>query len=405
MVLNTSCNTFVSSVIFYLLCFSSAQAEFDTSSNKTLEKRLHSIYVNHYQRPILDSQWFKILEGIDLQTHKVQHGDTLWLISKVYFGDGHYWSKLWSVNKNITNPHLIFEGDVIYFTSGSFNKAPSIRVEKTSTVNTISSSSPEDSGSSISDDDEARGYLAKPPMEIPDRFTESYVPVRTEEAPITFIPRPKLQFNSNFNLTKEILVAPIELVGRVRSLGQSRVISAEGSIVLVSARIGLIVGELYSVVESTEQAVNDGYPLYIRAVLRATKKLDDELFEAQVVQQFDPINIGDHISPYKLKVVNADVNLKEPKEVPIRIVRDNKSVWASGDVLFFKTIEGGSVELGDVIKINNKYTHDVEFYVSNGFIKVVSVSPPFATGVVVTSREDIRKNSVSSPTFTGWPDW
>ncbi|MCC6138751.1 MAG: LysM peptidoglycan-binding domain-containing protein, partial [Bdellovibrionaceae bacterium] len=118
----------ISSVLFCLLSFSNSFAEFDSSTNKTLEKRLHSIYVSHYARPVIDSDWFKILESIEVQKHTVQAGDTLWGISRVYFGDGNYWSKLWSVNKSITNPHLIFVGDVIKFRTGTFDNPPGIEI-------------------------------------------------------------------------------------------------------------------------------------------------------------------------------------------------------------------------------------------------------------------------------------
>ena len=399
MILNRSCNVFVSSVTFYLLCFSIAKAEFDTQSNKTLEKRLHSIYVQHYQRPIIDSDWFKVIEGIDLQTHKVQSGDTLWLISKVYFGDGHYWSKLWSVNKNITNPHLIFAGDTIHFTSGSFSQAPSIRVEKKITTNTISSTdSDELSQESYLDDGVGYGYLQKPLVPLPDIFNETYVPVKSEDSPITFVPRPKIQFRSDFHLTKEILVKPLNLVGRIRSLGSGRVITAEGSILLVQSKHEMTLGDVLSVVQTSEDSINEGYPIDIRASIQITKKISEQLYEARVLQQYDPINVGDRISDYRVKVVNADIPSQEPKEVPLHILRGTKSIWAAGDVLFFKAVAGSAIELGDILKISNKHTDDINFYISNGFVKVVSVSPPFATGVVISSREDIRTSSVSSPT-------
>ena len=47
-------------------------------------------------------------------TYVVVRGDTLWGLSEQVFGDGHYWPTLWSYNPQITNPHWIYPGDLVY---------------------------------------------------------------------------------------------------------------------------------------------------------------------------------------------------------------------------------------------------------------------------------------------------
>lgn len=44
----------------------------------------------------------------------VQEGDTLWDLCDLLFDNPWYWPTLWSFNPQITNPHWIFPGDVIY---------------------------------------------------------------------------------------------------------------------------------------------------------------------------------------------------------------------------------------------------------------------------------------------------
>ena len=48
------------------------------------------------------------------RTYTVRQGDTLWTIAQGLYNEAWYWPSLWSYNPQITNPHLIYPGDVIY---------------------------------------------------------------------------------------------------------------------------------------------------------------------------------------------------------------------------------------------------------------------------------------------------
>ena len=46
-------------------------------------------------------------------TYVVKTGDTLWDISKLFLKEPWYWPEIWYVNPQVSNPHLIYPGDVL----------------------------------------------------------------------------------------------------------------------------------------------------------------------------------------------------------------------------------------------------------------------------------------------------
>ncbi len=60
--------------------------------------------------------------------HVVVKGDTLWDISATFLKSPWQWPRVWSVNPQIDNPHLIFPGDVIYLVY--VNGKPQLRLER-----------------------------------------------------------------------------------------------------------------------------------------------------------------------------------------------------------------------------------------------------------------------------------
>lgn len=48
----------------------------------------------------------------------IQKGDTLWGLSEKFLNDPKYWPNLWSKNSRLTNPHLIYPGQLVRFKDG-----------------------------------------------------------------------------------------------------------------------------------------------------------------------------------------------------------------------------------------------------------------------------------------------
>jgi hypothetical protein len=83
------------------------------------------------------------LKGDAPLRYKVRKGDTLWGIANKFLKNPWFWPEVWDKNQKITNPHLIFPGDVLYIYQGKKQTrgrdtvtfrdrmVPQIRVERT----------------------------------------------------------------------------------------------------------------------------------------------------------------------------------------------------------------------------------------------------------------------------------
>ena len=95
--------------------------------NIELEMFLDRIFKANFDR-LSDERWGQITQSIQEDTYRIQVGDTLWDISVTFFGNGHFWPKLWQLNDSITNPHLIYPGQFLRFISGGVETAPYVEV-------------------------------------------------------------------------------------------------------------------------------------------------------------------------------------------------------------------------------------------------------------------------------------
>jgi nucleoid-associated protein YgaU len=76
-------------------------------------------------RPAMsDANWSKWAGPSIEKFYRVRRGDTLWTISERLFGTPYLWPKVWQLNAQFLNPHIIEVGQELQFIPGNTNSAP-----------------------------------------------------------------------------------------------------------------------------------------------------------------------------------------------------------------------------------------------------------------------------------------
>ncbi len=88
------------------------------SFNSDYEDWLHNIYLEFYEQAVPAQRWDGIVTSKNKDNYKVKPGDNLSQISANVLGSATYWPKLWAVNSQLSNPHLIAENTHLSLKAG-----------------------------------------------------------------------------------------------------------------------------------------------------------------------------------------------------------------------------------------------------------------------------------------------
>ncbi|MFT6069958.1 MAG: hypothetical protein ACJAT2_003475 [Bacteriovoracaceae bacterium] len=91
------------------------------------EKELMEV-AKYLEGKIPEDEWNEIATASKLERYVIQEGDWLWKICKKVFGSGFYYSKIWSLNPHIKNPHEIEPGMTLVFDTGDSTNLPEVQL-------------------------------------------------------------------------------------------------------------------------------------------------------------------------------------------------------------------------------------------------------------------------------------
>ena len=395
-----------------------------TSNNPSYEEQLHEIYTQFYSHKVSPEEWQGAVSNRPSDTYTIQKNDTLWDISRVVFNDPHFWPKLWSVNPNINNPHLIQPNDILGFMHGTENSPPAFTVIK-----------------------QKNGFKANPaPPKLPPELlkkiknikippVKKIQPVLNElpsslpfinlmqsndpTAPILHKPSEGYKIDAISNLTSYVSDSKIDSDGEIISTKRYGQYSFNyGERVILKMKGNIESGQTLRVIKNLGRLSPStlgvrgpfGHEISIQGEVKVIDKVPRSfnLYEAEVISSFKPISIGAFVQIQRPLTFNFNkTNIFGQSEAQIIGFASDYKYQPQGYPFAITYLNRGSssdltvnqmyqIRLNRSVRRGNKYPYDIKI----GELKIVHTEGRFATAIITYMTDPVKTGDYIIPIGT-----
>lgn len=390
--------------------------------NYELEQKLYEVYSKHLSRPLSNEQWQMMIGQRQIETYEIQNGDTLWDISETFFGDGHFWPKIWSLNTGILNPHLVEPGYVIKFMLGSEVDAPAFAITEGGKQE-VKPETLEQQYSELSEEGidipppaiESRPVLKRFPPSL-KAWQPSFLEQGYDEVGFSYEKRPIVDVKDLFIVDSIVSDFPLVEIGKINEVDTGGEIATTyqhvfvelpksrynlGKVFIVARQADSVHQENKFIAKPVDSRV--GYRVQVEGKIKLVDLMhstndDKDLFRALVVNAVNPIRLGSTL--YEGEIPVSLFNMKGPqKNIVAQIIggekSDNRNLYSERSIIFLNKGRISGLEIGDILPVranrkirfkNSKIKIDKE---ALGFVKIVHVQQYFSTAVVVSALQHI----------------
>lgn len=396
---------------------------------------------------IPENEWQEIAGDSKLDKYVVQEGDWLWKIAQQLFGSGFYYSKIWSLNPQITNPHEIEPGMVLVFNSGDSDQLPEVKLgvfeDNPLQADDVRAQKKffdfKDFGDNTKPEwiDERANLKRKGTFfqYISEETYDDLVSIgknqlvteyRNYEPPATdiSIEEPGENYDEDgfdknsritFNIKEGYFLNTFLTTNIVQDLGEIVASDSERTFLQKYERIYLDFDESVKVKPGDKFSVylpegkvkhqisdRSGFRYTIAAQVRAIKKINDK-WEAEVFEISGLVRRGSRLTVYTPKIakISQTFNRRNIEAALIGSFRPTAGGLSFGDVVYLDRGRADGVEMGNVFEIYNffdpatgrRITRDPTYKI--GEVTVITLSDNFATALITNSIDAIDQGMIA----------
>lgn len=438
-----------------------AKASTDQSKNVsdekvTLDKNLFNVgkeekelleLAKFVEKKIPNEEWNELATAAKVDKYVVQEGDWLWKISQNLFGSGFYYSKIWSMNPQITNPHEIEPGQVLVFSTGSESAFPKVAFGSfedegggRASVQVASSGAFSSYGEDIRSNwlrerrklvDKGAFFQSLTESTYDDVLSMTEVELNTDykkytppiskiiiEEPsqeydkdgVSTVEKQEIAVSQGFYLNTFLTTNLIQDFGYISDKRNESVFVQKGEMVYVKFDKSLQVrpGDQFSIYEpagkvSHEISDREGLRYTITGQIKAVREFEDNKWEVKVTDLIGTVERGARVSVYTPKIAKIfkTYNSRRIEAAMIGCFKDQERGLSLGDVIYLDRGRVDGVELGNVFELysfmdrgTGKKISSQPTYVK-GEATVITVTDNFATAVISYSVNEMGVGDIA----------
>jgi hypothetical protein len=358
------------------------------------------------------------------ENYKIQKGETLWSLSQMLYGDGNYWPRVWSQNRELTNPHLVRPGHHLQFLMGSEDDTPAFRFSEDNEPVSGLERTAGPGGQNPIVDIPPPEVPPKPVLKVPNSFPEwqsVYKQKVQEFTDYSGLDYKRMGVANRYFLRAWVQEEPINSLGKYQENDTEAGLPLPNQYVYVKMKKGTAAqGQKYLIVRDQGQLkrMNSAWKgndkarlIQVSAEVELTEKVaanykrsrDKEDYDSwrALVTKATGLSAKDcDVISGALQVINTDptTNYGMTNAQVIGSERHEASaVFGPGDLVFLNKGSSQGVEDGQMYDVfSDRTTRNFRAEVpispaASGLIKIVHTSANLATAIVVNSKESIQQ--------------